>query len=312
MKSLLLLTICYFTLPSFGQTGIISAKSKSILPTCSTVDDDNFGLPEPRLDSIIYIGDHCIIEVLRSYNRSKHYHDTICNPYIFEENNYDLKTIKQMFSNNVIFVGFEKLKTEKIIRKKSKQNSPGWISILLIGSIIFLRQKVNTKLPIITTFLLIGIGNQVSAQTGIIAIKSQGRDITTINKSDDTFGGPEIIFPISKVIRIRYLGNCSIEMTRQIKTSQSEEKEACTLQISTDTISNITNMHSDDFSLEKFQKNFDKDVIFEDFKQLTKERKKINRNAKKSSKKTKGVEGLILLLGISTFLISFKQKSTIA
>lgn len=314
MKTILLLSTFCFALFSFGQTGIISAKSKGLDATLSTVKNDNFGLPEPQLDSIIYIGNHCIIQVMRTFSHSDSYHDTVCDPYIFENNNYDMNIIKEMYSSNVVFVGFEKLKTEKTNRRRTNQNSFGWIALLLFGGVIISRKKIKKKLPLAITISLLGFGSQLNAQTGVIALKSQGRDVITLNKLDDTFGGPAIrhLSPISKVINIRYLGNCSIEMTRQIKSALVSENEACTSTLSIDTIVGITTMHADDFTLESFKKNFDEGVVFEGFEELKKERKKIAKKSKKNTKES-GINGWFLIIaGISSFFLLLKKRSVIA
>ncbi len=104
-----------------AQTDIIAARSHS--SSEFSTENDNYGLPSRSIDSIIYIGNGCIIEDANWHGR-----DTFCDHPVFVENDYDLKKLKELYPSYVVFVGFSKSEKKRL----DKQNSMPWF-IALIG-----------------------------------------------------------------------------------------------------------------------------------------------------------------------------------
>lgn len=106
---------------AISQTDIIAARSHSNTELSSS-EVDNYGLPSRSIDSIIYIGNGCIVERAFMY-----VNDTLCDHPLFVENNFDLKKLKKLYPSNVVFVGFTK--SEK--RELDKQNSMSWFAAII-------------------------------------------------------------------------------------------------------------------------------------------------------------------------------------
>ncbi len=91
----------------FAQTNIISNRSHAGDLAEVHLEKDNFGMPAIEIDSIIYDGGNCIIEV-RSYGyQSSLMRDTVCDHPYFVKNGYNLKVIRKMYPSSTVFVGFD-------------------------------------------------------------------------------------------------------------------------------------------------------------------------------------------------------------
>lgn len=140
MKTLLL--ILFFPVLCFGQTNIISNRSHHGELAEAHLETDNFGLPAPMIDSIIYIGGTCIVEATSQMGATIYY-DTVCDHSLFLEHDFDLKEIKKHYSTRVKFIGFENYPKQK--DQKVKTNRRG------------LRlNQVSTALILLLVFLFIG------------------------------------------------------------------------------------------------------------------------------------------------------------
>lgn len=130
MKQLLLIPFLTATIMSFGQTNVIALKSHAGNDAFLANESDNFGLPSNTIDSIYYVGNDCILQVSHYFN-GYYNRDTICDPYVFTENDFDLKKIKQMYGSHVVFVGFENYEGKTSNSKKSRR-SKGAIPLIIL------------------------------------------------------------------------------------------------------------------------------------------------------------------------------------
>ena len=129
MKHLLSIGILTLIFSAAAQTDIIATRSHSSDLNLS-IEIGNFGLPSRSIDSIIYIGNGCIVEDANWYGR-----DTICDHPLFLENEFDEKKLKELYPGYVVFKGFSK--SEK--KKSDNQNSISWfIALLGLSYMIYL------------------------------------------------------------------------------------------------------------------------------------------------------------------------------
>lgn len=142
---LLLLTLL-FPIVSFSQTNIISNRSHHGDISQAHLETDNFGLPAPMIDSIMYIGGTCIVEATSQMGSSLYY-DTVCDHRLFLEHDFDIKEIKKHYPNHVKFIGFEnyskqkdhKVKTSK---KRTRFNQLSTFVILLL-TFLFIGKQID-------------------------------------------------------------------------------------------------------------------------------------------------------------------------
>lgn len=144
MKTILTSLVIAFAIQlSFGQTDVIALKSHS--GTLDQLDskEGNFGLPPREVDSIIYIGQGCIVEV--SHHFQPYYErDTMCDNYLMKEYDYDVTELKKMYPAHVKFVNFEmREKEQKQERKRRpfKNSIPFILAGLLVGGAGIYRQR---------------------------------------------------------------------------------------------------------------------------------------------------------------------------
>lgn len=118
----LTLLIVLFPVIAFAQTNIISNRSHHGDIAEAHLEADNFGLPAPMIDSIIYLGGTCIVEATSQMGSSLYY-DTVCDHRLFLEHDFDIKEIKKHYPGHVKFVGFENYPKQK--DQKVKTNKRG-------------------------------------------------------------------------------------------------------------------------------------------------------------------------------------------
>lgn len=136
-----LLLILYGSI--YAQTDIIALKSHHGNAHAIEREQDNFGLPSPTLDSIIYVGNNKIVYA-RTHFGGEVTFDTVTRPPLFMEHDFDLSEIRQSYGENVKFLGFEKRKHEKRLLRKKSNNKKGMIWPILIVSlatILFIPNK---------------------------------------------------------------------------------------------------------------------------------------------------------------------------
>ena len=109
MKLVSLLLTATLTAFAFGQTNIISNRSHSGDLAELHLEKDDFGMPAMTIDSIIYNGENCIIEVSSYGYQGSGMRDTVCDHPYFVKHGYNLKAIKQMYPARTKFIGFEEI-----------------------------------------------------------------------------------------------------------------------------------------------------------------------------------------------------------
>lgn len=109
MKLVSIFTLIIWASTSIGQTNIISNKSHSGNLAEVNLEKDNFGMPAIVIDSIIYDGENCIIEVSTYGYQGSSMKDTVCNHPYFVKHGYNLNAIKEMYPSRTVFVGFEEM-----------------------------------------------------------------------------------------------------------------------------------------------------------------------------------------------------------
>lgn len=120
-----------------AQTNIIANKSHSGDFSEINEESANFGLDERMLiDSVIYIGGDCIVEVRNAW-RNFQSRDTICDNFYFKEHGYSYESAFKAYNSNTAIIGFKK-PNQTIDKSKNwnKNNSITWFFVLLLTSSI--------------------------------------------------------------------------------------------------------------------------------------------------------------------------------
>lgn len=123
---------------SISQTNVIALKSRSGKLDQLQNEKGNFGLPSREIDSIIYIGQGCVVEV--SHHFKPYYnHDTICDHYLLKEKNYNIKALKKLYPDHVKFLNFDlRKKEEKRLKQNPFKNSvPYFIAFVVLTGVGF-------------------------------------------------------------------------------------------------------------------------------------------------------------------------------
>lgn len=138
MKTLLIGSLLSLTFAAFGQTTVISIKSRQGDLAEIPSSTDKFGefVPTPIYDTIIKIDDHCVIQIGTNGWQTVRFRDTICNHWYYEQNHYDLEKVQEYHGDNVVLIGFEDDHSElppkyRPFRHKPNRLSIGWIMVLL-------------------------------------------------------------------------------------------------------------------------------------------------------------------------------------
>ncbi|MFT5777170.1 MAG: hypothetical protein ACI837_000101 [Crocinitomicaceae bacterium] len=131
-----LLSICSFL--TVAQTDVISLRSHAGEWFKIKSEQDNFGNPPNILsiDSVVYLGNECIIE-LRSCSQGSNesYYDTICEHPSFNSREFDMMRFKTEYPWNATYVGFGKLNWEG---KRIKKDQSDAIVLAIVLSFLFL------------------------------------------------------------------------------------------------------------------------------------------------------------------------------
>jgi hypothetical protein len=146
MKSSLL-TLLFLSSIAFGQTNIIANQSHHGNLDEAHLETDNFGLPAPMIDSIIYLGGTCIVEAT-SQMGSSIYYDTVCDHSLFLEYDFNLNEIREHYPRHIKFIGFEnyqKLKDKKVKSRKNRRRLNGIPAVILLILSLFMGGKWIVK-----------------------------------------------------------------------------------------------------------------------------------------------------------------------
>lgn len=139
MKTLLLPILLFLGYSSLAQTKVIAAKTHSNDFSEIESENSNFGLDESMLiDSVIYIGDDCYVEVRNAWGNFQS-RDTICdNPY-FKEHGYSHESAVKAYRGRTILVGFNKpVKSINNSEKWQKSNKVYWlVGLLFLASLFY-------------------------------------------------------------------------------------------------------------------------------------------------------------------------------
>lgn len=145
MKTILLPFLLFIGIYSTAQTDVIALKSHA--GNLSEIDQEksNFGLDESMLiDSVIYIGNDCYIEIRNAWGNFQS-RDTICdNPY-FKEHGYTHESAVKAYRGNTVLIGFKKPKTSLNQSNNWKRtNGTFWfVGILLLTSVIYVIKPIK-------------------------------------------------------------------------------------------------------------------------------------------------------------------------
>jgi hypothetical protein len=138
MKKLLLQLTLIIGFYSTAQTDVIALKSHSGNPSEINQENSNFGLDESMfIDSVIYIGEDCYIEVRNAWGNFQS-RDTICDNTYFKEHGYSYESASKMYRNNTVLVGFKKPnKISDNSKNWNRKNSTTWFVALLLSISLF-------------------------------------------------------------------------------------------------------------------------------------------------------------------------------
>ena len=134
-KIILAMAVCHLVSGVHSQTDVIALKSHSGDLTNLHQETSSFGLNDITfVDSVIYIGGDCIVEVKSIWNNSR-IHDTICNNSYFKEHGYALREVKKYYSESTVFVGFKTESGEAgAFKNREKQNRiPIFVGLVLLS-----------------------------------------------------------------------------------------------------------------------------------------------------------------------------------
>jgi hypothetical protein len=108
MKFLLLTFMLATSLFGMSQTAVIAAKSHSGSINDIASTEDNFGeiAPPPKIDTVIYVDKHRIIEIGTRWG-SMRFRDTIVDHYYFQQNGMSKEILQQYYRQGVKFIGFD-------------------------------------------------------------------------------------------------------------------------------------------------------------------------------------------------------------
>lgn len=139
MKTLAIFLLCSIGFYGNTQTNVISLKSHSGSIENLSHEVDNFGLPSKIIDSFIYIGQCCVIEVSHRWEGEMPMRLKVCDHYVFIQNDFNVSKLKKIYPENVVFVGFEKYRAEKKKQKRKKNSGSSgvrWLNIGLMGLLL--------------------------------------------------------------------------------------------------------------------------------------------------------------------------------
>jgi hypothetical protein len=147
MKNIILGILLLSIVSVKAQTNVIANKSHYGDLTDLKYESANFGLDERMLiDSVIYIGGDCIVEVRNAWGNFQS-RDTICNNYYFKEHGYSHESAAKTYRSNTVIVGFKK--SNKIIdnsKNWNRTNGVIWfVGLLLISSLIYIVQPLKKQ-----------------------------------------------------------------------------------------------------------------------------------------------------------------------
>ncbi len=134
-NTFLVIVLCHLIQFIHAQTDVIAVKSHSGDLSDIQQETANFGLNDITfIDSVIYIGGDCIVEVKSVWDNSR-VHDTICNNLHFKEHGYALREVKKYYPGRTVFVGFKKESGEVGgFKNREKQNKvPFFVGMVLLS-----------------------------------------------------------------------------------------------------------------------------------------------------------------------------------
>jgi len=127
-----LLSIGFYTC-GFAQTKMIAHKSHSGLPADFTLaGDDNYGNPPMHMDTLIWLSDTSIIEIMSYGYGDTPRRDTVYNHPYFSRPGISLEEIQSMYPNYTVFIGFEK----QAQRQRKMKPEPQKNSLYLLGFVL--------------------------------------------------------------------------------------------------------------------------------------------------------------------------------
>lgn len=145
MKKTTLIIALFMSIGTFAQTDVISVKSHSGNLAKIKLEKDNFGMPSPRVDSVIYLSEECLIQVMDYYSGDT-YHDTVCRDNWRTPHISDLKELKKHYASNVIFVGFKEADKLRRSNNSNRQNGINWFfGLIIISFMAYVSFPLNRK-----------------------------------------------------------------------------------------------------------------------------------------------------------------------
>lgn len=147
MKKILSILTLFIGVSLTAQTNIIANKSHSGDLNLLNYETANFGLDGSMLiDSVIYIGGDCIVEVRNAWGNFQS-RDTICDNFYFKEHGYTHESAVAAYQRKTVIVGFKK--TNKLIdnsKNWNRMNGVFWlVGIMLIASLIYVYNPVKKE-----------------------------------------------------------------------------------------------------------------------------------------------------------------------
>lgn len=137
MKTQILFLFFFMSYLSFGQTSVISIKSRS--GDLAEIPDspDKYGAVAPRrvYDTLIKIEGNCVVQIGHGGWAEARFQDTVCEHWYYEQNNYDPEKINEYHGSDVVLIGFDERSEIDMryrpFRRKSNKLSMKWLIILL-------------------------------------------------------------------------------------------------------------------------------------------------------------------------------------
>lgn len=206
MKTLILLFSLIIGLNLMAQTNIISLKSHSGDLAQLKDETDNFGelyIPPMPVDTVKFIKNGVLVES-RSNSFAMEIRDLQGN--IISNREYDTirdasitktlsTSLKSNYSNETVFIGFEKEPTPNPHFNGMKKNGISWLfGIALVLILLNFKNfggKIKTNASLIVLLTIASISSStLFAQTNVISLKSHAGETKDILLEEDNFGNP--------------------------------------------------------------------------------------------------------------------------
>lgn len=155
LKLYVFIIISLISFQFLAQTDVIRTKNRNQDLTHLNEANDNFGLViDVIYDSIIYIGNHCLVEVkhfgeryhFKDNSNNPTYRDTICDHPLFTYSTGDVKAVRDYYGGRPKVAGFKGKDVEHELPVQNGISGFLIVSALLGGLYTFYKKRNDKKI----------------------------------------------------------------------------------------------------------------------------------------------------------------------